>query len=338
MRRPVVDPEVVAIAPGDGDHVRPAADEGSRQSRPRQRSRIGHAQRRLAIGERGIERLARDDRTRRLADCHLASDTRHALGDVDVGHRAAAQRERQEGRPSLVFEDGVEESRPAAEAVDERLRVGSAIDRRDGADGSEQVAEGGRAALDPAEGVVSGEDAGEGVERRGSGGLAEHLRARGGVALAGLVHALAHERLEITTFGHDAVLSVTPMAACPPARVHWSEWTTKPRIRRGRPPFAPRRVTQVRWAGGSWATDRFAGEKITQTVGRAQPHPQRMRPPGVRPLGTRAGICLSNPSSLRAFRNSMMSDPPRRTLSWLSRGSSWSRRTLGLRTRRRPLL
>jgi hypothetical protein len=57
--------------------------------------------------------------------------------------------------------------------------------------------------------------------------IAEELRTSGGIALAGFIHALANERPEIATFGHDEVLSVTPVAACPPARVHQSEWTTK---------------------------------------------------------------------------------------------------------------
>ena len=43
---------------------------------------------------------------------------------------------------------------------------------------------------------------------------------------------------------------------CPPARVHWPEWTTKPARSRGDGPPLLLERTQVRWVGRSWATDR----------------------------------------------------------------------------------
>jgi hypothetical protein len=100
MRGAIVDPEVVAIASGDRDHMRPGADERFRQPGPRQR-RVGDAERRLSVGEHRIERLARAAGPS-FACRHLDSDPRQALGDVRVWHRTAAQGQRQHRWPSLL--------------------------------------------------------------------------------------------------------------------------------------------------------------------------------------------------------------------------------------------
>ena len=121
LRRAIVHPVVVAVAARHRDHLRSAANKGQRQPGPRQRRGIGDAERRLAFVERPVERFARRHRARRFADLHVHSDSRPPFRDVHVGHRAAAQRQREHRRPPFVLEHRVQESGTSAETIDQRF-------------------------------------------------------------------------------------------------------------------------------------------------------------------------------------------------------------------------